>query len=267
MKKITANHIVKMKREGKKIPVLTAYSFPIARILDTAGIPVLLVGDSAGMVEMGMETTLPVTIDEMIYHTRGVARGAKNALVVADMPFLSYQISNEEAKANAGRFVKEGGAEAVKLEGGVRSAPAISAIVEMGVPVMGHVGLTPQSVHALGGYKVQGKSKTDADRIMDDAIAVAEAGAFCVVLEAVPAAVAKAVTDELTIPTIGIGAGPSTDGQVLVVNDMLGLWCEGCSRPKFVKAYADLGGVISKAAGEYINDVEEGVFPAKEHSY
>lgn len=264
MKKVTASAVVKMKGDGERIPVLTAYSFPMARLLDEAGIPVILVGDSVGMVEAGYETTLPVTMDEMVYHTRSVAVGAARALVVADMPFLSYQVSVEEAKANAGRLVKEGGAGAVKVEGGVRTAGAIRAIVEMGVPVMAHVGLTPQSVHAMGGYRMQGRSKVEAENVIADARAVADAGAFAVVIEMVPAKVAKAITEVLAIPTIGIGAGPHTDGQVLVVNDMIGLKGEGSVTPGFVKAYADVGAVIRSAVGEYIKDVKEGSFPGKD---
>jgi 3-methyl-2-oxobutanoate hydroxymethyltransferase len=266
MQKITVPHILKMKRDGKKIPVLTAYTFTIARILDRAGIPVLLVGDSVGMVEAGYETTLPVTVDEMVYHTRAVANGRTRALVVSDMPFLSYQVSPEEAKRNAGRLVKEAGAEAVKVEGGVRSADVIKAITDMDIPVMAHIGLTPQSVHRMGGYKVQGKVKEDAEVLLTDARAVEEAGAFSVVLEGIPSGLARKITEALSIPTIGIGAGPHTDGQVLVVNDMLGLKSDGPD-PKFVKKYADLRKVITSSVEEYIKDVEEGKFPARKHTY
>jgi 3-methyl-2-oxobutanoate hydroxymethyltransferase len=254
-----------MKRDGGKIPVLTAYGFQTARLLDSAGIPVLLVGDSAGMVEAGYETTLPVTIDEMIYHTRSVRRGAKSALVVADMPFLSYQTSISDALKNAGRLVKEGLAEAVKLEGGRRSMEAIRAIVEMDVPVMGHVGLTPQSVHRMGGYRVQGKGEA-ADAVFDDARAVEEAGAFAIVLEGIPAGLAADITAELKIPTIGIGAGPHCDGQVLVLNDMLGLSLDS-KKPKFVREYASLGRVITEAVTNYMKDVREGRFPGDDESY
>jgi 3-methyl-2-oxobutanoate hydroxymethyltransferase len=266
MKKITVPDIIKMKKEGRKIPVLTAYTFTIACILDRAGIPILLVGDSVGMVEAGYDTTLPVTLDEMIYHTRSVARGRERAFVVSDMPFLSYQVSAEEAKTNAGRLVKEGGAEAVKMEGGVRSVSAIKAITDMDIPVMAHIGLTPQSVHKMGGYRVQGKGKLEAETLINDARAVEEAGAFSVVLEGIPSKLAEKITAALSIPTIGIGAGPHTDGQVLVVNDMLGLKCDGPD-PKFVKRYADLNKVITSSVEEFIKDVEEGRFPAKEHSY
>lgn len=265
MKKVTVVDIARMKAEGKKIPVLTAYDFATARILDEAGVPVLLVGDSAGMVEAGYETTLPVTIDEIIYHTRAVVRGRAAALVVADMPFGSYQASLDDARRNAVRLVKEGAAEAVKLEGGTRAAPAVRAIVDMDIPVMGHVGLTPQSVHRMGGYRVQGKARGEAEEILEDALAVEAAGAFSIVLEGVPAQLAAEITGRLSIPTIGIGAGPSCDGQVLVVNDMLGL--SGNKVPKFVKRYADLRGAIFLAASEFVKDVAEGSFPSKEHSY
>jgi 3-methyl-2-oxobutanoate hydroxymethyltransferase len=266
MKKITVPHILEMKKEGRKIPVLTAYTFTISRMLDNAGIPVLLVGDSVGMVEAGYDTTLPVTVDEMVYHTMAVARGRKMALVVSDMPFLSYQVSAAEAKTNAGRLVKEGGAEAVKVEGGVRSSDVIKAITDMDIPVMAHIGLTPQSVHRMGGYRVQGKGRSEAETLLADARAVEEAGAFSVVLECMPSKLAEKITATLSIPTIGIGAGPHTDGQVLVVNDMLGLKCDGPD-PKFVKRYADLKAVITSSVENYIKDVEEGRFPAKEHSY
>lgn len=265
MKKVTVVDIAKMREEGRKIPVLTAYDFSTARILDEAGVPVLLVGDSAGMVEAGLDTTLPVTIDEIIYHTRAVARGRQNALVISDMPFGSYQTSLDDARRSAVRLVKEGGAEAVKLEGGRRMAKTVEAIAAMDVPVMGHVGLTPQSVHRMGGYKVQGRNRSEADLIFEDALAIEEAGAFAIVLEGVPAQLAQEITARLSIPTIGIGAGPDCDGQVLVVNDMLGL--TGGKVPKFVKRYADLRSSIFNAATEFVKDVEEGTFPSKEHSY
>lgn len=264
--KITVIDIAASKSKGVRFPVLTAYGYQMAMLLDRAGIPILLVGDSVGMVEAGYESTLPVTIDEIIYHTRAVRKGAKRALVVADMPFMSYQVSIEEAKANAGRLVKEGMAEAVKLEGGVRSAPAIKAIVDMDIPVMGHVGLTPQSVNALGGYKVQGKGSEAAERIMRDALAVEEAGAFSVVLECVPAALAELITAKLKIPTIGIGAGKGTDAQVLVLNDMLGLGPKE-SMPKFVRRYADLETNILTAVERFSRDVVQGKFPSEEESY
>jgi 3-methyl-2-oxobutanoate hydroxymethyltransferase len=265
-KKITVLDIAKMKKDGKRFPVLTAYGYQMAMLLDRAGIPLILVGDSVGMVEAGYDSTLPVTVDEMIYHTRAVTKGAKRALVVADMPFMSYQVSTEEAKRNAGRLVKEGGAEAVKLEGGIRSAEVVRAIVEMDIPVMGHVGLTPQSVNALGGYRVQGKGIDDAERVMADALAIEEAGAFSVVLECVPAALSAEITAALKIPTIGIGAGPETDAQVLVINDMLGLGPKE-SMPKFVRLYADLETTILTAVERFSRDVVQGKFPTKEESY
>lgn len=266
MKKITVPDILKMKEVGRKVPVLTAYTFSMARVIDSAGIPVILVGDSVGMVEAGYDTTLPVTMEEMVYHTRSVVRGRVNALVVSDMPFSSYQVSVTKAKKNAARLVKEGGAEAIKLEGGKSRFETVRAIVEMDLPVMGHIGLTPQSVHRMGGYRVQGKTKTEAEVFMEDAIALQDAGAFSIVLEGIPAALAKEITTALDIPTIGIGAGPHCDGQVLVVNDMLGLNSD-LKTPKFVKRYADLRSVITKAVGEFIREVEEGEFPDKEHSY
>lgn len=266
MKKITVPDILKMKDEGRKIPVLTAYGFPMARLLDEAGIPVLMVGDSAGMVEAGYSSTIPVTVDEIIYHTRAVAAGRRNALVVSDMPFGSYQISPAGAKKNASRLVKEGGAEAVKLEGGTRAYSAIKAVTGMDIPVMGHIGLTPQSLHKLGGYRVQGKGDTEAKRLMEDALAVEDAGAFSIVLECMPAALAKEITAALKIPTIGIGAGARCDGQVLVLNDILGLTM-GMNAPKFVKRYLNLAPLILKAAKAYKKDVEAGEFPSKRHSF
>lgn len=267
MKKVTIKVIQKMHEDGIKIPVLTAYGFAMASLLDKAGLPLLLVGDSVGMVEAGYDSTIPVTVDEMIYHTRSVQRGAKYALVIADMPFMSYQVSIEDALMNAGRLVKEGGAEGVKVEGGTRCAEVIRAIREAEIPVMGHVGLTPQSVNVMGGYKVQGRGAEAANAVMEDARAVEEAGAFAVVLEAVPSELAADITDALTIPTIGIGAGPGCDGQVLVLNDMLGLNVTTDVLPKFVKQYADLSAVITEAAGDFVREVISGTYPDKEHSY
>ncbi|MBI5236294.1 MAG: 3-methyl-2-oxobutanoate hydroxymethyltransferase [Deltaproteobacteria bacterium] len=266
MKKTTAPDILRMKAEGKKIPVLTAYGFQIASLLDNAGIPLIIVGDSLGMVEAGYDTTLPVTMDEMIYHTRSVVRGAGTALVVADMPFGSYQASLDEARTNAVRLIKETGAGAVKLEGGIRSAETVKAIVNMDIPVMGHIGLTPQSVHAMGGYKVQGKEAWSRAALAQDALAIEKAGAFAMVLEGIPASLAKEITASVKIPTIGIGAGVHCDGQVLVVNDMLGIAMSGRA-PKFVKRYADLNKVISSAVKEYIKEVEAGAFPSDDESY
>src|SRR3990167_8238679 len=263
--KVTVPEIKKMKQRGEKITVLTAYDYSFARILDAAGIDILLVGDSLGAVIQGQETTLPGTFEEMIYHTKAVVRGRKRALVVADMPFLSFQVSLEEAKRNAGRFLQEGGAEAVKIEGGVHFLETIEAIVRMGIPVMGHVGLTPQSVHRFGGYKVQGKEKEEREAILQDALAVEEGGAFSVVLEGIPLDLAQEITRRLSIPTIGIGAGIHCDGQVLVVHDMLGLF--DIYTPKFVKQYVDLKGVMTDAVKNFIAEVREGKFPDEEHSF
>jgi 3-methyl-2-oxobutanoate hydroxymethyltransferase len=254
-----------MKAKGEKIAVLTAYDFPFARIMDQAGIDVVLVGDSAGVVTAGYDTTLPVTMAEMLYHTRAVVRGVSQALVVADMPFLSYQVDLSEARRNAGLLIKEGGAQAVKLEGGVHIAETIRAIVAMDVPVVGHIGLTPQSIHRMGGYRVQGREEAQAEQLREDARAVAEAGACAIVLEGIPAALAAEITAEIPVPTIGIGAGPGCDGQVLVIHDILGL-CEKYS-PKFVKRYADISGTIRTGIDAYIREVKAGEFPGKEHSF
>ena len=254
-----------MKENGEKIAVLTAYDYPFARLMDGEGIDIILVGDSAGSVVAGYDTTLPVTMDEMLYHTRAVVRGSEQALIVADMPFLSYQTDLRDARLNAGRFVKEAGAHAVKLEGGENAAATIRAIVDMDVPVMAHIGLTPQSVHRMGGYKVQGRDDAQACQLLADARAVEEAGAFSVVLEGIPAGLAKEITASLSIPTIGIGAGVDCDGQVLVIHDILGL-CEKYS-PKFVKKYADVSGTIRDGIGSYIKEVKQGEFPTDEHSF
>ena len=263
--KVTAPEIRRMKQRDEKITALTAYDYSFARILDQAGVDILLVGDSLASVIQGHESTLPVTLDEMIYQTRIVARGRKRALVVADMPFLSYQISLEEAKRNAGRFLSEGAAEAVKVEGGAAMRETIEAIVRIGIPVMGHVGLTPQSIHRFGGYKVQGKERDEKEKILQDALAVEEAGAFSIVLEGIPLDLAQEITRRLAIPTIGIGAGVHCDGQVLVVHDMLGLFDR--YTPKFVKRYADLSGAMTEAVQRYITEVRQGSFPGDEHSF
>jgi 3-methyl-2-oxobutanoate hydroxymethyltransferase len=254
-----------MKSRGEKIAVLTAYDFPFARIIDRAGIDVVLVGDSAGSVVAGYDTTLPVTMAEMLYHTRAVVRAVEQALVVADMPFLSYQVDLAEARRNAGLLIKEGGAQAVKLEGGVHAAETIRAIVAMDVPVIGHIGLTPQSIHRMGGYRVQGREEAQAAQLHDDARAVVEAGACALVIEGIPASLARAITMEVPIPTIGIGAGPGCDGQVLVIHDILGL-CEKYA-PKFVKRYADLAGPVREGVDAYIREVKDGTFPGPEHSF
>jgi len=248
------------KRRGEKIAMLTAYDYTMARLLDRAGIDVLLVGDSLGMVVLGYETTLPVTLDAMVHHTRAVSRGAQRALVVADMPFLTYQVSVPEAVRNAGRLIQLGGAAGVKIEGGGAVVEAAARLVEVGIPVMGHLGLVPQSVHQLGGYRQQARLEADAEQLLADAHALEEAGAFAVVLESIPAEVAKAVTAELRIPTIGIGAGPYCDGQVLVSYDMLGLSQDAV--PPFVKRYADLGEQTVSAAKTYAGDVRASRYPA-----
>ncbi len=263
MTKLTTRQLRIMKRRGDKIAMVTAYDYTFSRIVDEAGIDIILVGDSLGNVVQGLDTTIPVTLDEMIYHTRLAARGAKRALVVGDMPFMSFQVSPEEALRNAGRFLKEAGAMAVKLEGGQIMSETISCLASAGIPVMGHVGLTPQSVHQLGGYRVQGKKEKDAERLFADALAVQKAGAFSIVLECVPADLAKAVTEELKIPTIGIGAGPDCDGQVLVLHDLLGL--TNGQVPKFVKRFAELGSMTREAVGQYIDEVRSGKYPQKGH--
>ena len=262
--RVTVPSLLSRKQRGEAIRMLTAYDCTFARIFDAAGIDVLLVGDSLGNVVQGRDTTLPVTLDETVYHTRMVARGASRALVVADMPFGSYQISGEEAVRNAVRCVKEGGAHAVKLEGGTAVAETLARLVRAEIPGMGHVGLTPQAVHRMGGHRVQGRSQESAERVVEDAYAVQEAGAFAVVLEGMPAELARAVTEQLEIPTIGIGAGVHCDGQVLVMHDMLGLsdWT-----PSFVKPYANLGAVASQAARLFAEEVSERKFPDLEHSY
>jgi len=263
--KVTIPQLIQMKQDGEKITMLTAYDYPFARILDGAGVDILLVGDSVGSVVAGYDTTLPVTVDEMIYHTKMVTRAAQRALVVIDMPFMSYQVSVEEAVRNAGRMIKDSGAEAVKLEGGQNQFDAIRAITRMDIPVMGHIGLTPQSVHAMGGYKVQGKADTARQKVMDDALAVQEAGAFSVVLEGIPLSLAQEITDKLNIPTIGIGAGIHCDGQVLVIHDLVGLFDK--KRPKFVKQYVNLWDIITKAVQDYCKEVKEGAFPTDAHSF
>ena len=261
--RITVTHLLKMKRKGEKITALTSYEFLFTKILDSVGIDIILVGDSLGNIFQGHTTTLPVTIDEMVYHTRIVSRAAEHSLVVGDMPFMSYQVSREEALRNAGSLMKESGAHAVKIEGGREWASLVKDLVTIGIPVLGHVGLTPQSVHALGGFKVQGR--TDADRIIEDASALEDSGAFAVVLEAIPKDLARRITETLKIPTIGIGAGPYCDGQILVTQDMLGLFER--FRPKFVRAYAQLAIEIRTAVSTYISDVRSGDFPCEDESY
>lgn len=264
-KTVTTAKLVEMKQKGIKITALTAYDAPTARLLNEAGVDVVLVGDSVGMVKLGYENTLPVTLEEMLHHVKAVKRGNSRALLVADMPYLSYELSASEALKNAGRLVKEGGAQGVKIEGGLEVAPVIKELLRINIPVMGHLGLTPQAIHRLGGYKVQGRRPQDAERMLTDAKILEGAGAFALVLECVPAALAKEITRKLSIPTIGIGAGSHCDGQVLVVDDMLGL-SEGPGL-KFVKRYADLRPVALKAAASFCREVREGLFPAPEHEF
>ena len=265
MPKTTILDIYKKKAEGRKITMLTAYDFPTAQIVDQAGIDIILVGDSLGMVVQGVSSTLPVTMDEMIYHTKMVSRAAQSAMVVADLPFLSYQTHKAEAVLNSGRFLKEANAEAVKLEGGSQMADTIRAIVDAGIPVVAHIGLTPQYVHMLGGFKVQGRNEAAREKILADARAVQDAGAFSVVVEGVPASLGSEIHRELRIPTIGIGAGPDCDGQGLVIHDLLGLFER--FTPKFVKKYVNLREHALKAVKEYKQDVEDGTFPSEEHSF
>ena len=255
----------KQKEQGEKISMLTAYDYSTAKLMDQAGINSLLVGDSLGMVMLGYEDTLSVTMEDMIHHSRAVANGAQNALVVTDLPFMSYHISIPEAVANAGRLIKEGHSAAVKLEGGEAFSKTIQAITRASIPVMGHIGLTPQSIHAFGGFKVQGKTIEAAQKILQDALAVEKAGAFAIVLEAIPADLAALITKKLTIPTIGIGAGNQTDGQVLVYQDMLGLYGE--MQPKFVKRYADIGAEMNSAIQHYKTEIQQEQFPAAEHTF
>jgi 3-methyl-2-oxobutanoate hydroxymethyltransferase len=264
-KPVTTLDLLKMKEAGTRIVMLTCYDALFARLLDASGIDILLVGDSVNQVLGGAESTLSATLDQMIYHTRIVRRGTQRALVVCDMPFLTYQVTREDAIRNAGRAMAQTGCQAVKVEGGVHIAPTVRALVEVGIPVMGHIGLTPQSLHALGGPRVQGRDELAAQRLKNDATALQAAGAFAVVLELVPAALAAEITQSLTIPTIGIGAGPSCDGQVLVLHDMLGLNEE--FNAKFVRQYAQMAGDVRRAAGAFAADVRAGRYPGPEHSF
>jgi len=263
LKKITVSHIRKLKGGQSPFATLTAYDYTSARLVDEAGIPLILVGDSAAMVMLGYDTTLPVTMDEMVMLTSAVSRGVQHALVIADLPFMSYQSSVSDALRSAGRFVKEAGASGVKLEGGERMTPQIRAMVENGIPVMGHIGLTPQSFHQFSGYRVQGKTLSAARQLITDAKAVEEAGAFSLVLEGIPSELAKEITATVSIPTIGIGAGPHCDGQIQVFHDILGLF--GSFVPKHTKRFAKLGDAILSAVREYKTEVETGKFPSEEH--
>ncbi len=263
--KNTVSTLLAQKQSGDKITMLTAYDFTTARIMDECGVNAILIGDSLGMVMLGYDNTLPVTMEDMIHHTAAVSRGAQNAFIVADMPFMSYQVSVQEAVINAGRLIKEGGANAVKLEGGAEVCEQIRAIVNASIPVVAHLGLTPQSVNVFGGFKVQGKNISNAKKLIEDSLKIQEAGACAVVLEGIPAQLAQIITNKLLIPTIGIGAGNGCDGQVLVYQDMLGLTTG--HTPKFVKRFAEAGEVMRKGIAEYISETKEGSFPAPEHTY
>ncbi len=264
VRRITIADIARMHEEGEHFATITAYDYPTARIVDEAGIPLILVGDSVGMVMLGYDTTVRVSIDEMLHHTRAVARGTKRAMVVGDMPFLSYGVSQEESVEHAGRFLSEAYAHAVKIEGGVRSARTIEAIIGSGIPVMGHIGLTPQAVNQLGGFRVQGRSKDSARKLIADALAVQEAGAFAVVLELVPAELSRAITERLSIPTIGIGAGPYTSGEIQVITDVIGL-TQGFT-PRHARRFGEVGEALSQAVKAYRDSVVSGDFPAEAES-
>ena len=265
MPKITIHDFLKKKAENKKISMITAYDYPFAKIVDEAGIDGIIVGDSVGMVVQGLENTLPVTMDEMIYHTKMVARAVQNTIVIGDLPFMSYQASIEEAVRNAGRFLKEAGASVVKIEGGAEVAEHIKAMTRSDVPVMAHIGLTPQSIHRMGGYKVQGKTEESAKRLLEEAHIAEDAGAFSLLLEAIPMNLAKKITEELSIPTIGIGAGPHCDGQVLVLHDVIGLFERFL--PKFAKQYVNLKDQALKAISLYKEEVDKGIFPSEKQSF
>jgi len=262
---VTPLTILKKKEIGEKITMLTAYDYGMGTLIDQTGVDIVLVGDSLGMVVLGYESTVPVTMEEMLHHSKAVARGVKHSLIIGDMPYLSYQVSDEEAVRNAGRFIKEAGCHGVKVEGGASYAPTIEKIVAAGIPVMGHIGLTPQTATALGGYKVQGKDIESAKKLLKDAQALTKAGVFAIVLECVPSPLAKLITETVPVPTIGIGAGPYCDGQVLVTNDLLGLFEKFV--PKFVKQYANLAPVIKEAFNAFISEVRENKFPGPEHSF
>ena len=263
--RITASQIKEMKKQGEKIAMITAYDYPMAKLVDEAGMPIILVGDSLGMVVLGYESTIPVTMDEMIHHTKAVVRGTKHALIIGDMPFMTYHISTEDALRNAARFIQEGGAQAVKLEGGKTVAEKVSRIVAAGIPVQGHIGLTPQSIHQLGGYKVQGKTAEVAARLLNDAKALESAGVFSIVLECIPTPLAKLITERVSVPTIGIGAGKHCDGQVQVISDLLGLYTDFV--PKHAKQYTKLHESISTSVSDYISEVKAGKFPTPKQSY
>jgi len=263
--RITIAEIKEMKQRKEKIPMLTAYDYSTAKIVDEAGVPLILVGDSLGMVVLGYESTIPVTMEEMLHHTRAVVRATKRALVIGDMPFMTYHASTAETLHNAARFIQQAGAQAIKLEGGEVIAETVRRIVQCGIPVMGHIGLTPQSIHQLSGFKVQGKTPETAQHLLKDALALEEAGTFAIVLEAVPTPLSKLITEKLNIPTIGIGAGPDCDGQVQVISDLLGLFTDFV--PRHAKQYAKLAEIINSAVTNYITEVMEGTFPTPKHSF
>lgn len=265
VRRVTVTNIQDMKRNGERIPMITAYDYPTAKLVDEVGIPMILVGDSLGMAVLGYDSTLPVTMEDMLHHIKAVARGAKHALIIGDMPFMSYQTDSATAIRNAGRLLQEGGAQTVKLEGGEAVAETVQRIVACGIPVMGHIGLTPQSVNQLGGYKVQGKTPKAAAQLLRDAQALEEAGAFAVVLETVPASLGRLISQRLSIPTIGIGAGVHCDGQVQVVHDMLGLFTSFL--PKHAKRYAFLADATKVALSEYAREIREGIFPTEQESF
>ncbi len=263
--RVTISEIKEMKKKGEKIPMLTAYDYSTAKLVDESGVPLILVGDSLGMVVLGYESTIPVTMDEMLHHTKAVVRGTKRALVIGDMPFMTYHVSVEDALRNAARFIQEGGAQAVKLEGGEVVAEKVRRLVECGIPVQGHIGLTPQSVHQLGGFKAVGKTPDAAVRLLNDAKALEAAGAFSIVLELVPAPLSKLISEKVSVPTIGIGSGPHCDGQVQVVSDLLGLFTDFV--PKHAKQYARLCDAIKSAVADYVGEVKAGSFPTSKQSY
>jgi 3-methyl-2-oxobutanoate hydroxymethyltransferase len=263
--RITIAQIKEMKQRGEKIAMLTAYDYSTAKVVDEVGVPLILVGDSLGMVVLGYESTIPVTMDEMLHHTKAVVRGTKHALVIGDMPFMTYHTSTSDAQRNAARFIQEGGAQAIKLEGGVTVAEKVRSIVNCGIPVMGHIGLTPQSIHQLGGYKIQGRTPEAARQVLEDALALEEAGAFSVLMETVPTPLATLITQKLSVPTIGIGAGVGCDGQVQIINDILGWYTDFV--PKHTKQYIKLADIMSSAIAQYYNEVKASSFPTEEQSF
>ena len=264
-RKVTTKRLLQMKQKGQRIAALTAYDFLMAQLLDQAGVDLILVGDSAGMVVQGVETTVSVTLEQMLYHSTVVARGVKRALVVADMPFMSYQVNPDEALRNAGRMIKETGVEAIKVEGGAKICPTIRRIVDVGIPVMGHLGLTPQSIHKFGTYQVRARDPEEADEVRRDALALEEAGAFAIVIEKVPAALATEISKSVKIPILGIGAGPGCDGQILVSHDMLGIYT--AFKPRFVRRYAEIAHEMQAAFEHYVRDVKSAEFPSQDESY